>query len=71
MYAWNWTDKTVAVAMENFWARFIYVRYELSEPQNARIDEGIITSYEYANIFTMNASNVISNNLKKKSACLW
>ena len=59
MYVWNWTDKTVAVAMENCWARFKYIKYKLPEPQNARIDLGIITSYEYVNILTMNASNVV------------
>ena len=62
MYAWPWADKTVALAMENFWARLKYVRYDLQEPQSARTDYGKLASYKYAYILTMNASNVIINN---------
>ena len=51
--------------MENFRARFKYVREELPEPQNVRIDGRIIASYEYSNILTMNASNIMSNYPKK------
>ena len=44
---------------------FKYINYELPERQSARTDEDIITGYKYTNILTVNASNVISNNIKK------
>ena len=69
MHAWYWTDKTVAVAIENFGTWLKYIKYELPEPKIATTEEGIITSYENANILTMNASNVILNN--KKNCGLW
>ena len=67
MYTWNWTDKTVAVATENIGARFKYIKYKLPEPQNTRTD-GIITSYEYANILTI---LLLSQIIKRKTVCLW
>ena len=53
------------MSKENFWACFLYVRYELLELRDAKRDEGILLVIEYANFLTMNVFIANSNNKKR------